>query len=205
MRVRQTAVRAASIAAGLRASFSDDSKPLDPEKGWDKSWALSEGSSASTSNTIRPAPADHAEGIRARAALDDCRHHGMGHEAPRPERRSRRTQDRRPGEHRPSSIDGHYWCIPHRACRQEQVDVILDLMKFMRQPEQQVLTWSALHRAGGHRGHAWQKAPKEIQERGEGVLAARIRPGRHQVESIAAARREGIGLRDGSLGPGSGR
>ncbi len=39
-------------------------------------------------------------------------------------------------------VDGHYWGIP-KGVPQAEVEVILDLMKFMRRPEQQVLTWQA--------------------------------------------------------------
>ena len=39
-------------------------------------------------------------------------------------------------------VDGHYWCIPVGVPK-EQVEVIIDLMKFMHTPEQQVLTWPA--------------------------------------------------------------
>ncbi|MBN8956515.1 MAG: aldo/keto reductase [Rhizobiales bacterium] len=39
-------------------------------------------------------------------------------------------------------VDGHYWCIP-KGVPQDQVDIIVDLMKFMWKPDQQALTWAA--------------------------------------------------------------
>jgi putative spermidine/putrescine transport system substrate-binding protein len=40
------------------------------------------------------------------------------------------------------SIDGHYWAIP-KGVPQNEIDVIVDMMKFMLRPEQQALTWKA--------------------------------------------------------------
>src|SRR5205807_4282966 len=39
-------------------------------------------------------------------------------------------------------IDGHFWAIPKGVSAAEQ-EIVLDLMKFMRRPDQQVLTWKA--------------------------------------------------------------
>jgi putative spermidine/putrescine transport system substrate-binding protein len=59
-------------------------------------------------------------------------------------------------------IDGHYWAIPV-GVPQDQVDVILDLMKFMRTPEQQQLTWPAFI-GPSIRAATLDKAPKDIQD-----------------------------------------
>ena len=39
-------------------------------------------------------------------------------------------------------IDGHYWAIP-KGVSPAELEVLLDLVKFMRRPEQQALTWKA--------------------------------------------------------------
>jgi len=59
-------------------------------------------------------------------------------------------------------IDGHYWGIPVGVPK-EQVDVILDLMKFMRRPDQQALTWSAFI-GPSIKAATLDKAPREIQD-----------------------------------------
>jgi len=59
-------------------------------------------------------------------------------------------------------IDGHYWAIPVGVPK-EQVDVILDLMKFMRRPEQQVLTWKAFI-GPSIKAATLDKAPADIQQ-----------------------------------------
>src|SRR5436309_14378524 len=57
--------------------------------------------------------------------------------------------------------DVHYWAIPKGVPAAEQ-EVILDLMKFMRRPEQQVLTWKAFI---GHsiKAATLDRAPADIQ------------------------------------------
>jgi putative spermidine/putrescine transport system substrate-binding protein len=59
-------------------------------------------------------------------------------------------------------VDGHYWCIP-KGVPKEQVDVILDLMKFMWKPEQQALTWSAFI-GPVVKAATIASAPKKIQD-----------------------------------------
>ena len=59
-------------------------------------------------------------------------------------------------------VDGHYWCIPI-GVPQDQVDVIVDMMKFMRRPEQQVLSWTAFI-GPTVKAATIDKAPKNIQE-----------------------------------------
>ncbi len=67
-------------------------------------------------------------------------------------------------------VDGHYWCIP-TGVPKEQVDIILDLMKFMWKPEQQVLTWTRLHRSGGESGDH-RVGAEGHPGRSEGILAS---------------------------------
>ena len=59
-------------------------------------------------------------------------------------------------------IDGHYWGIPVGVPK-DQVDVILDMMKFMRRPDQQALTWSAFI-GPSIKAATLDKAPREIQD-----------------------------------------
>jgi putative spermidine/putrescine transport system substrate-binding protein len=59
-------------------------------------------------------------------------------------------------------IDGHYWAIPV-GVPQDQVDIILDLMKFMRTPEQQQYTWPAFI-GPSIKAATLDKAPKDIQD-----------------------------------------
>jgi len=59
-------------------------------------------------------------------------------------------------------IDGHYWGIPVGVPK-DQVDVILDLMKFMRRPDQQALTWTAFI-GPSIKAATLGSAPKEIQD-----------------------------------------
>ena len=59
-------------------------------------------------------------------------------------------------------IDGHYWGIP-KGVPQNEVDVILDLMKFMRRPEQQVLTWKAFI-GPTIKAATFDKAPADIRD-----------------------------------------
>ena len=59
-------------------------------------------------------------------------------------------------------IDGHYWAIPKGVSAAEQ-EVILDLMKFMRRPDQQVLTWRAFI-GPSIKAATLDKAPADLQK-----------------------------------------
>jgi putative spermidine/putrescine transport system substrate-binding protein len=59
-------------------------------------------------------------------------------------------------------VDGHYWAIP-KGLPQDQMDVVVDLMKFMRKPEQQALTWAAFV-GPTIKAATIDKAPKDIRE-----------------------------------------
>ena len=100
------------------------------------------------------------------------------------------------------SIDGHYWAIP-KGVPQNEIDIILDLMKFMLQPEQQALTWRAFIGPVNKSGHARQRAAGHPRLR-EGVLASRIRRDGQEVQDRADARSAQAQLRLRSLGQGSG-
>ena len=59
-------------------------------------------------------------------------------------------------------IDGHFWAIPRGVSAAEQ-EIILDLMKFMRRPDQQVLTWKAFI-GPSIKAATLDKAPPDIQK-----------------------------------------
>ena len=59
-------------------------------------------------------------------------------------------------------VDGHAWAIP-KGTPQNEVDAILDLMKFMRRPEQQVLTWKAFI-GPSIKAATLDKAPADLQK-----------------------------------------
>ena len=148
-----------SIVLGM-AHILNDSKPLDPDKGWDKTWAYLkelgqyvEYYPTGTAITLK----EFAQGQRWIIA-------GIMEWDMKP-----RAQSVIPPESKITIlqnttfvVDGHYWCIP-TGVPPEQVEVILDLMKFMRKPEQQVLSWTGF--IGPTIAAAtMDKAPKDIQE-----------------------------------------
>lgn len=56
----------------------------------------------------------------------------------------------------------HYWGIP-KGVPQNEIEVILDLMKFMRRPDQQALTWKAFVGPSIKAATA-DKAPTDLQK-----------------------------------------
>jgi len=148
-----------SIVMGM-AHILGDPKPLDPEKGWDKTWAYLkelgqyvEYYPTGTAITLK----EFAQGQRWIIA-------GIMEWDMKPRAQSVIPPDSKISilENTTFVVDGHYWCIPV-GVPQDQVAVILDLMKFMRRPEQQVLTWPGF--IGPTIAAAtMDKAPKDIQE-----------------------------------------
>jgi len=148
-----------SIVQGM-AHILGDSKPLDPEKGWDKTWAYLkelgqyvEYYPTGTAITLK----EFAQGQRWIIA-------GIMEWDMKPRAQSVIPPDSKISilENTTFVVDGHYWCIP-TGVPQDQVDVIIDLMKFMRKPEQQVLSWPGF--IGPTIAAATiDKAPKDIQD-----------------------------------------
>ncbi|WP_426609243.1 ABC transporter substrate-binding protein [Bradyrhizobium sp. McL0616] len=137
-----------------------DSKPLDPEKGWDKSWDFlkelgksTEYYPTGTAITLK----EFAQGQRWMIA-------GIMEWDMKPRAQSIVPPESRIAilENTTFVVDGHYWCIP-KGVPQDQVDVIVDLMKFMWKPEQQVLTWKAFI-GPVVKAATLASAPKEIQD-----------------------------------------
>ena len=137
-----------------------DSKPMDPEKGWDKTWAYLkelgkyvEYYPTGTAVTLK----EFAQGQRWIIA-------GLMEWDMKPRAQSVIPPDSKISimENTTFVIDGHYWAIPV-GVPQDQIDVILDLIKFMRTPEQQQLTWPAFI-GPSIKAATLDKAPKDIQD-----------------------------------------
>ena len=148
-----------SILCGLSYILGDNN-PRDPMRGWDRTWAFLKeiGESVEyyptgTAVTLK----EFAEGTRFIIA-------GIMEWDMKP-----RAEGTIPPESKifllPNTafvIDGHYWAIPRGVSAAEQ-EVILDLMKFMRRPEQQVLTWKAFI-GPSIKAATLDKAPADIQK-----------------------------------------
>jgi putative spermidine/putrescine transport system substrate-binding protein len=148
-----------SIICGLPYILGDKA-PMDPEKGWDKTWAYlkelgkyMEYYPTGTLFTLREFAQDQRWMISGIMEWD--------------------MKPRAEGVIPPDAkitildnttfiIDGHYWGIP-KGVPQNEVDVILDLMQFMRRPEQQVLTWKAFI-GPTIKAATFDKAPAEIRD-----------------------------------------
>jgi putative spermidine/putrescine transport system substrate-binding protein len=148
-----------SIVQGV-SYILGDTQPLDPEKGWDKTWAYLkelgkyvEYYPTGTAVTLK----EFAQGQRWIIA-------GIMEWDMKPRAQSVIPPDSKISvmENTTFVIDGHYWAIPV-GVPQDQVDVILDLMKFMRTPEQQQLTWPAFI-GPSIKAATLDKAPKDIQD-----------------------------------------
>ena len=128
-----------SIMCGL-ALILGDKAPMDPEKGWDKAWAFMkelgkyvEYYPTGTLFTLREFAQEQRWMIPGIMEWD-MKPRGEGVIPPE----SKITVL----DNTTFIIDGHYWGIP-KGVPQNEIDVLLDLMKFMRQVDQQVLTYKA--------------------------------------------------------------
>ena len=128
-----------SILQGL-SFILGDSKPLDPEKGWDKNWDFLK----ELGKSIEYYPTGTAITLKEFAQGQRWMIAGIMEWDMKPRAQSVIPPDSKIAilENTTFVVDGHYWAIP-TGVPKEQVDVILDLMKFMWKPEQQVLTWTA--------------------------------------------------------------
>ena len=148
-----------SILCGLPFILGDK-KPTDPTAGWDKTWAFLKEIGESieyyptgTAITLK----EFAEGTRWIIA-------GIMEWDMKP-----RAEGTIPPDSKifilPNTsfvIDGHFWAIPTGVSAAEQ-EIILDLMKFMRRPEQQVLTWKAFI-GPSIKAATLDRAPADIQK-----------------------------------------
>jgi putative spermidine/putrescine transport system substrate-binding protein len=148
-----------SVLSGM-SYILGDKNPKDPMAGWDKTWAFLKEIGESieyyptgTAVTLK----EFAEGTRWIIA-------GIMEWDMKP-----RAEGTIPPDSKifilPNTsfvIDGHCWCIPKGVSRAEQ-DVILDLMKFMRRPDQQVLTWKGFI-GPSIKAATVDKAPPDLQK-----------------------------------------
>jgi putative spermidine/putrescine transport system substrate-binding protein len=128
-----------SIMCGLPWILGDKA-PMDPEKGWDKAWAFMK----EFGKYIEYYPTGTLFTLREFAQEQRWMISGIMEWDMKP-----RAEGVIPPEAKITVldnttfiIDGHYWGIP-KGVPQNEVEVLLDLMKFMRRVDQQVLTYKA--------------------------------------------------------------
>jgi len=128
-----------SIMCGLPWIVGDKA-PMDPEKGWDKAWAFMK----ELGKYIEYYPTGTLFTLREFAQEQRWMISGIMEWDMKP-----RAEGVIPPEAKITVldnttfiIDGHYWGIP-KGVPQNEVEVLLDLMKFMRRVDQQVLTYKA--------------------------------------------------------------
>lgn len=128
-----------SILQGM-SFILNDSKPMDPEKGWEKGWDFLK----ELGKSVEYYPTGTAITLKEFAQGQRWIIAGIMEWDMKPRAQSVIPPDSKIAilENTTFVVDGHYWAIP-TGVPKEQVDVILDLMKFMWNPEQQVLTWTA--------------------------------------------------------------
>jgi len=128
-----------SIMCGLSYILGDKA-PMDPEKGWDKAWAFMK----ELGKYVEYYPTGTLFTLREFAQEQRWMIPGIMEWDMKP-----RAEGVIPPEAKITVlenttfiIDGHYWGIP-KGVPQNEVEVLLDLMKFMRRVDQQVLTYKA--------------------------------------------------------------
>ena len=128
-----------SILQGM-SFILNDSKPMDPEKGWEKGWDFLK----ELGKSVEYYPTGTAITLKEFAQGQRWIIAGIMEWDMKPRAQSVIPPDSKIAilENTTFVVDGHYWAIP-TGVPKEQVDVILDLIKFMWKPEQQVLTWTA--------------------------------------------------------------
>jgi putative spermidine/putrescine transport system substrate-binding protein len=128
-----------SILQGM-SFILNDSKPMDPEKGWEKGWDFLK----ELGKSVEYYPTGTAITLKEFAQGQRWIIAGIMEWDMKPRAQSVIPPDSKIAilENTTFVVDGHYWAIP-TGVPKEQIDVILDLMKFMWKPEQQVLTWTA--------------------------------------------------------------
>jgi putative spermidine/putrescine transport system substrate-binding protein len=148
-----------SIMCGLPYILNDKA-PMDPEKGWDKAWAYMK----ELGKYIEYYPTGTLFTLREFAQDQRWMIAGIMEWDMKP-----RAEGVIPPEAKITVldnttfvIDGHYWGIP-KGVPQNEVDVLLDLMKFMRQVDQQELTWKAFI-GPSIKAATLDKAPADIRD-----------------------------------------
>jgi putative spermidine/putrescine transport system substrate-binding protein len=148
-----------SIMAGLPFILNDKA-PADPEKGWDKAWAYMK----ELGKSMEYYPTGTLFTLREFAQEQRWMIAGIMEWDMKPRAEGVIPPDAKITvlDNTTFVIDGHYWGIP-KGVPQNEVDVILDLMKFMRRPDQQVLTWKAFI-GPTIKAATFDKAPADIRD-----------------------------------------
>jgi len=148
-----------SIMCGLPFILGDNA-PMNPEKGWDKAWAYMkelgqhmEYYPTGTLFTLREFAQEQRWMIAGIMEWDM---------KPRAEGVIPEESQITILDNTTFIIDGHYWGIP-KGVPQNEVEVILDMMKFMRQVDQQVLTYKAFI-GPSIKAATLDKAPGDIRD-----------------------------------------
>jgi putative spermidine/putrescine transport system substrate-binding protein len=128
-----------SIMCGLPYILGDKA-PMDPEKGWDKAWAFMK----ELGKYVEYYPTGTLFTLREFAQDQRWMISGIMEWDMKPRAEGVIPPDAKITvlDNTTFVVDGHYWGIP-KGVPQNEIDVILDLMKFMRRPDQQALTWKA--------------------------------------------------------------
>ncbi len=148
-----------SIMCGLPFILGDKG-PMSPENGWDKAWAYMkelgkymEYYPTGTLFTLREFAQEQRWMIAGIMEWDM---------KPRAEGVIPEDSEITVLDNTTFIIDGHYWAIP-KGVPQNEVEIILDMMKFMRQVDQQVLTYKAFI-GPSIKAATLDKAPGEIRD-----------------------------------------
>jgi putative spermidine/putrescine transport system substrate-binding protein len=148
-----------SIMCGLPFILGDKA-PMDPEKGWDKAWAYMK----ELGKYMEYYPTGTLFTLREFAQEQRWMIAGIMEWDMKP-----RAEGVIPPESKITVldnttfiIDGHYWGIP-KGVPQNEVEVLLDMMKFMRRVDQQVLTYKAFI-GPTIKAASLDKAPADIRD-----------------------------------------
>ncbi|MFI5342254.1 MAG: ABC transporter substrate-binding protein [Candidatus Methylomirabilales bacterium] len=148
-----------SIMAGL-PFILNDKNPADPEKGWDKAWAYMK----ELGKSMEYYPTGTLFTLREFAQEQRWMIAGIMEWDMKPRAEGVVPPDAKITvlDNTTFVVDGHYWGIP-KGVPQNEVDVLLDLMKFMRRVDQQVLTWKAFI-GPSIKAATFDKAPADIRD-----------------------------------------
>ncbi|HSC72403.1 MAG TPA: extracellular solute-binding protein [Candidatus Methylomirabilis sp.] len=148
-----------SIMCGLSFILGDKA-PMNPEKGWDKAWAYMK----ELGQHMEYYPTGTLFTLREFAQEQRWMIAGIMEWDMKPRAEGVIPEDSQITvlDNTTFIIDGHYWGIP-KGVPQNEVEVILDMMKFMRRVDQQVLTYKAFI-GPSIKAATLDKAPGEIRD-----------------------------------------
>ncbi len=148
-----------SIMCGLPFILGDKA-PMNPEKGWDKAWAYMK----ELGQHMEYYPTGTLFTLREFAQEQRWMIAGIMEWDMKPRAEGVIPEDSQIAilDNTTFIIDGHYWAIP-KGVPQNEVEVILDMMKFMRRVDQQVLTYKAFI-GPSIKAATLEKAPADIRD-----------------------------------------